>query len=615
MAVIDSNHLQLAVAFFDDACALVQEYNQKDAARDAEALLKRSHDEGSAFCTKILPMLGKHLEQALELGTFNPVLGFAKDTGRTTPRFMGRLFKGVFDADGTILEKPDPQCIRIIRQVCYLFYKIEGEYDQSVVDECLNGFVETDRELFQLELDPETDCTLRIAQNLVGYIFRDFDPRDVSPRPGPGASASGTHRVYRFEPVTLYENLHQVYPYYDWFYTGRKHLFDRICTYRALPRKRCGTSLVRLVPKDSRGPRIICMEPQEYMWLQQGLGDAIRRHVERHPLTRGRVNFRDQRVNGKLAVASSLTREYATLDMKDASDRISRQLVATLFDRSPELKKSLLALSTGSVSLPDGRTLDVAKFAPMGSSLCFPVMSVVHYVLGLAALYSRFPHDTRRIARDGLYVYGDDIVVKTRYASRLMDEFPRFGLMFNRTKSFVHGHFRESCGHDAFMGECVTPYRYKKRFLHTLTTCQPRKFDPRDMHAAAEFAYNLQRGGYTKAATEIQRIVTSNLGWFPTTVKGSGILGWYSDSEFDSQKCERRWHKPSQNYRVKVAIMRTLPDSSMCGTWERLMRHLVQAPSDTARVDERGSKTIVKEKWVPVQTLSHVIAESFGFGP
>jgi hypothetical protein len=66
---------------------------------------------------------------------------------------------------------------------------------------------------------------------------------------------------------------------------------------------------VCLVPKDSRGPRIISCEPAELMFIQQGIMRKLYSHLETHHLTAGQINFTDQSINRNLALLASNAKE------------------------------------------------------------------------------------------------------------------------------------------------------------------------------------------------------------------------------------------------------------------------------------------------------------------
>lgn len=609
----NSAYLGMFLRVFDDLVGLSPVYNCKESSKDRGVVLDRYRSEGLAFLTKTLPSLAKALEAALESGTFTPVSGFARESGRTTPKFLRALFKEVFRENGCLLDNPCATSIGQIRQVCYFMYKFDADYPPELVDEVVNNFVSVDESLTHCEdFCREQRLYLKIATRVVGDVFRDLDPYDVTPRPGPGASASGSHRSERYEPLTWFRQVHEVYPYYRHFYLSTSHLLDRVRDYRKLPRKEYPVSVLRTVAKDSRGPRIICMEEQELMFLQQGLADKMRDHIELHPLTRGQVNFRDQTVNRRLAEASSVTRDYATLDMKEASDRISRKLVAEIFSAIPDMRRCLEALSTPAVRLPDGREVKLKKFAPMGSSLCFPTMSIVHFALAVAVLHVQTARPIKALAKE-IYVYGDDIIVPSPYARHLFEKFPLFGLMFNVGKSFSRGYFRESCGMDAFQGRDVTPQRLKKRFFDGR--------DPRHIAAVMDMHLHLYERGYKGVASMLRTITDARFGKFPDVGKHSAFLGWKtgtadlfnrvsrtsSFSRFapDSEgvvevKGQQRinsslpvWDSDTQVWTVSERVMETAPDSSMSGGWEQLMRVLCTRTRSSARLDDRFTRKLI----------------------
>lgn len=616
----DSAYLGIFLRVFDDFTDMLPEYSPRHAQKDRETCLSRYRSEGLSFLTKTLPGLAKALEAALESGTFVPIGSFKTHKGRTTPCFLGPLFKEIFDEKGVLLDCPSATSIGLIRQVCYFMYKFDADYPAHLVDEVINNFVSTDESLTECEeIDREQGLLLTIASSFLFRVFRDFDPADIRPRPGPGASASGTHKSQRYEPIVHYRMIHEKYPYYRYFFMGSAHLLDRAQAYRDMPRKEHATSVLRTVPKDSRGPRIICMEEQEMMFLQQGLGDAIRKHLEKHPLTRGHVNFRNQEINRRLAQESSISREFATLDMKEASDRISKKLVVLLFDKLPHMRDCLLALSAPTIQLPNGEVMKARKFAPMGSSLCFPIMSVVHYALAIAAMHVATARTTKALARD-IYVYGDDIIVKTCHVDALFEAFPKFGLMFNQGKSFRHGHFRESCGMDAFQGANVSPLRLKRRFFDGR--------DPNDIHSVQDMHKALHDKGLVRTAAMLRTVVDHRYGTFPIVADGSPFLGWRHNALPDLSELYSRlveappgthhellkeepalkelrpvWDADIQGITIKARVIRTASDCSMCGGWEQLMRSNLDALTGSARLDGRWARKTISFQRLPLPAL------------
>lgn len=299
-------------------------------------------------------------------------------------------------------------------------------------------------------------------------------------------------------------------------------------------------------------------------------------HLERHPLTRGHVNFNDQTINGRLALSSSISGRHATLDMKEASDRISKNLVELLFDGVPKLRDALFALSTDYITLPDGTHLPKRKFAPMGSALCFPVMSIVHFALGLAALQLETRESPFRLKKH-LYVYGDDLIVTTKHAKLLIDTFPVYGLKFNVDKSCIEGKFRESCGVDAFMGVDITPQRVKTYALSY------RK--PSSIQTCLAMFHGFFNRGLWNIAKHWRQYVEDSLGWLPCVSKRSAGIGWVVPVSQVVEANEPRlvWNKHLQSFGVVARKISARPTMSMIGGWERFVRSQTHVVSDISK--------------------------------
>lgn len=327
------------------------------------------------------------------------------------------------------------------------------------------------------------DLVLMEARRLVSRVLSEEDPRDIHPKHGSGASACGTLVNQRYGTPRYVQAIDRIWPYSDYFYSGASHLCDAMpgrVEEPGAPAKHIWLdhlteytpcAKVILVPKDARGPRLISCEPRETMWIQQGLLSKLVTCLEAHPLTSGLVNFTDQGINKYQAYRGSITRDSATLDLKDASDRVSLALVEAIFPKN--WVKCLLACRSPQTVLPDGDIVNLHKFAPMGSALCFPVMALVIWSLLTATanmaqteksvrVSGRLHKARKRFAWERpVYVYGDDIVVPSDFAGTAMLVLESVGLIVNTNKSFVRSSFRESCGGEYYDGWDVTPIRLR----------------------------------------------------------------------------------------------------------------------------------------------------------
>jgi hypothetical protein len=450
---------------------------KQESLRDIAVMRRRVASEGLSFLTKALPKLAKELDRALSQGVQFAPLGFKKKPNSTLPKFLGYMFELVFDPSGYELANSCPRAVRDLRQVLYLMYKLAVPHTQDQEEETLLGFAEVDA---GLPTSIAEDDVIRHARNFITNVFGSFDPYDIVPKHGPGAVATGekNHEKHRFS--RLYKSIERVYPFTEYFIYNLTHHVDDPTYLRKLEVLEDGTAKVVLVPKDSRGPRIISCEPLEYQWMQGGLGSKISSHLEKCRWTKGHVNFTDQTINQRFALRGSKGPKWVTLDMKEASDRVSVALVSVLFRDCPALLDCLLALRTPRTRLPNGDVVTMKKFAPMGSSLCFPIESIVFMALGVGVIlhersknanqgkpenaWMLYQHRMQSAARR-LFVYGDDIIARSEDYAALLQYFPNVGLKFNADKCCTKGSFRESCGVDAYKGVDVTPLRIKRMWI------------------------------------------------------------------------------------------------------------------------------------------------------
>jgi len=468
--------------------ASVSNYPDVERERDFEEIRSRTHREGLSFLTKTLPSFARAVDLALATDTQLCITGFKNARDVPRPRFLGALTSCVFDADNWERSDACPTALRSIRQIGYLFYKLQLPLDEQLSAKTLRQFKTVDA---ALSFD-ENACSLcerwmiRHAKNLISRVLAGVDPtgeESFSPRHGPGAVATGEKSWEKPVFRRYYAALAVQFPYDKWFYYSSTHLCDELQGFLALEELDAGTAKVVLVPKDSRGPRLISCEPLEYQWIQQGLMRKMVETIESHPLTAGFVNFTDQTVNRTLALQASLDGCQATLDMKEASDRVSLSLVQALFPKP--WVDALTACRSTATLLPDGEIVPLKKFAPMGSAVCFPVEALVFWALSVAAVaydvgmfkvrqrLHQLPDgmfaveyikpETYRLGgpppERSIYVYGDDIICNIKDQDVIRQRLPSFGLLFNENKCCVGRSFRESCGCDAFKGVDVTPLK------------------------------------------------------------------------------------------------------------------------------------------------------------
>jgi hypothetical protein len=430
-------------------------YRKYVEKEDISTFKTRLRNEGLPFLTQVLPRLGKALDRYHSICEWSSPPDFKLDENGF-PIFLGKCLAGCLSGD--------PMAVDCYRQLTLMFYKLEVDFDQDVKDEFLANFKKIDSEL-PLSFDQNNEIIV-LARRIIHRVLCNSNPLDIRPCHGTGATACRTKNHEKWHKLRYYAKLDAIFSYPEYFFYNSTHLVDEMDkieeAVESLPRAR-----VCLVPKDSRGPRIISCEPAELLFIQQGLMRKLYGELQTNPLTRSYVNFEDQDINRALAKFASETGDFATLDLSDASDRVSLALVRSLFP--PRWVEALEACRSEETVLPSGEIVKLNKFAPMGSSVCFPVEALVFWAISLASIQSVRLHSNHRSLdvikgrdRTEVYVYGDDIIVLANEAKIVMDGLESVGLKVNRDKSYTVGYFRESCGGDFYKGIDVTPVRIRK---------------------------------------------------------------------------------------------------------------------------------------------------------
>lgn len=143
-----------------------------------------------------------------------------------------------------------------------------------------------------------------------------------------------------------------------------------------------------------------------------------------------------------LAQEASMTGQYATIDLANASNSLSRELIKLIVpDEWYQLLNSLRAQRTKI----RGTWHELEMFSSMGNGFTFELETLVFKTLG-EVLCSGF-----------VSVFGDDIIIDAQVAPLMIEALRYFGFETNAEKTFWQGSFRESCGGDYFDGKLVRP--------------------------------------------------------------------------------------------------------------------------------------------------------------
>jgi hypothetical protein len=212
-------------------------------------------------------------------------------------------------------------------------------------------------------------------------------------------------------------------------------------------------SVLSLQPKDAEVDRVTFSEPWLNAIAQQGLSAIMVPYLRKWGIT-----LHDQSKNQKMACRASgvkdFTLSHATIDLTDASNCVLTVLVKDLFPRD---WFELLDAARTHLLHVDGQDIDSPMFVSMGNATTFPIECLVFGALTRACI--RVTNGF--VASRDYAIYGDDIVVPVT-ASLLLTEVLSFcGFLVNRSKSYYHGWFRESCGADWLGGLDVRPVYLK----------------------------------------------------------------------------------------------------------------------------------------------------------
>jgi hypothetical protein len=261
----------------------------------------------------------------------------------------------------------------------------------------------------------------------------------------------------------------------------------------------------------------------------------------------------------------SITGEWATIDLKSASDLLSLRMVEMVFANRPLFLEGILGCRSPTVEV-DGSPLPLRKFAGMGNATTFPVQSVVFASLAMAALLEGEKPTYRGVKRVSklVRVFGDDIIVPADKVHQVVAWITAAGLTVNRRKSFYSGNFRESCGVDAFAGVNVTPVYVRHH---------PGNIPRRDPSTLAHFvaaSNHFWKEAYYETATLIQTWVEKALKKrLPYVKSGSGLLGWHTRQDHSEH---HKWCSDTHQFLVKGPMLVSVKRKDEIDGWAALLK-------------------------------------------
>lgn len=556
--------LHVAYGILEDIHAAYPEY--RGVARDKLRLTQLVNNRGLGLFTLLLPERDAQLLRALDTGLLTTSGTTRYSKKYPVPRLFAGLYMRIFDEELRLKDDPDVNAVMFLRQLLCLGKKTEvpcskkrmfnaiQEYkdventlsrptlkwdeDRLSLDGGGNSLHLRDRVVADLPLfadDPRNpgfdsgngisallDRCQHIADILsteLGHYCPDcqIDRRESSERAlglrhGPGAIADRAGGKYsnKYSFTSWPAKLDVLFPFER---LGRMPNDERVSP----PNREVPAKLI-CVPKTAKAPRIIAAEPASHMWCQQLTLSWLEDRIK-STFIGGFINLKRQDLSAEMVVQASLDRKLATVDLSSASDRLTCWVVERMFRRNPSLLTALHAHRTRWLHIPDtGDYIRLKKFATQGTAVTFPIQSLVFLIISLAACSSESDvEDGFRRLRGQVRVYGDDIIIPAYGYARLRSLMTYMQLKVNEDKSFVRGHFRESCGQDAYRGYDVTPIKPK-------TTCLN---GPASRVAVLETINNLFYKGYWNASEQLRaRQPRDHLSRWHVVGRGAGVPGY-----------------------------------------------------------------------------------------
>lgn len=589
----------------------------KGLDRDLITIKKRFEYEGYGFLSIALPTLGLALQQGLSNGVFRCPTGFKKPRGLAIPALFSGMLSEIFDPI-TGLIKPDIKMgvLTNLYQICFLFKKtqLSDENNDKLHLKAVTGFFANDTLAERVDFPSREAYRLAsVARFLMPKLrLNNFD--DVSCKHGPGAVKEGLKANQKWSAVSdaiFTDGVRTDLYGFDTFATslgsilsselkGLSAFATRLQSFD-YGASRSSAKLIS-VAKNSTSNRTITVEPVLNQFIQQGLNTTLRDHIEKCDILRLCLSLTDQSKNQHLALEGSLHANWATIDLKSASDLLSEKLVRLVFDSFGEFSTRMFDCRTPCVD-SDNLSVKMAKFAGMGNALTFPVQSICFATLAMTAIL-----DTRNevVSKRALLrasrcirVYGDDIIVKTEYAHQVVSWLVKFGLIPNLNKSFLEGNFKESCGVDAYMGVDITPVYLRQRPDSTST-------DPSDLGGLVSFSNQCWDRGLYETAKRIENEVEERIGYsLPLVSRYSGSLGWFSrlDASFAT-----RWCRKHHQLLVKAPVVSSRKRKDKLDGWPALLKffHVPLLGRPLKHLEETSARFQLRivRKWVPVLTHS-----------
>lgn len=517
--------------------------------RDRKTASDRFEHEGLSFLTITLTNFGSDLQKGLDRGYVAHDLfqGFSWKGG--LPKFLRGFLERVFDsASGRLLDDPEIDAIFAIRQLTLMMGKLHIPCSNARTVKAIKGYIETEEEVKIHDSTFATDgyrSFTRAGVALFGDVFTRCDARvyneEFMPKHGPGATADRLSGNRKYRQRVWTDRLEEFFPSLTFLTPGWSY-FEHLDSVTYLDPGSEIPVRVITVPKTLKTPRIIAIEPTCMQYTQQALLEVFLDELRKDDLFSQIIRFDDQVPNQNLARKGSIDGSLATLDLSEASDRVSNQHVRALLHHFPHFAGAVDACRSRKADVPGHGVIRLSKFASMGSALCFPMEALVFTTIIFMAIAQQL---NRPLSRKLVYeflgqvcVYGDDIIVPVDFVPAVVGQLEAFGFRVNTGKSFWTGKFRESCGRDYYDGCDVSIARVREQL-------PTRRAHVTEVISTVSLRNQLYQLGLWKTCQWIDSTMDSILnGYYPVVEPTSAVLGRHSFLPYKGEKECKTLHRP-----------------------------------------------------------------------
>lgn len=605
--------------------------------RDLTRLERATEKLGHYFYAVEMPRVGNAFRQCFVSKNTSPLHGVNhckfRPAYRRYPILFNSLWSKCFSEDGSILPLgPDPYAIKLLSQFFFCFKKLEGTCDEHLNQEAKDEFFSQEERIRNPTLqwsfgefvhdgnldliDPGYRSVNPVSDDDVSPTFGDlidprlprrfqqvadiffgsldwFNPEEWRCRHGPGSVAekprSGDKYVFGSWP----DRLNSLFCFDAHATLNPDHIYDHDVVEH--PAK------LICVPKDARGPRLIASEPSYLQFAQQSINAFLRASVGKS-MIRHSIRFADQSFSQTKAVEASVSGEYATVDLKSASDLLSLWLIERVMRKHKPLLSAIYHTRSRYIERDGVNFQFLKKVAPQGNAYIFPLQTIIYTLASIAAL-SIVDGKTKMGRRSimslsrQVRVFGDDIIIPTRAYGSLVQLLTFCGLKVNASKSFAEGNFREACGIDAYSGYDVTP---------AYVRAVPDVTSPESIVSSVECVNNLYSKGFYHASNALRgRIPQGFSSKIPEVHIRSGTFGFRKRNP-DLNFWAVRYNADLQRQEVRCLV----PISKVLVRPIEGIRNLVQFITENPSPLEKwnsGHRTPLdlklRSRWVPLVEL------------